>query len=61
MAKFRVRYRRGGREPDFETIVEVNAYTRNQAMLKLQEERKNYKDLNYSDVEILDVQKYEGY
>ncbi|HIH50162.1 MAG: hypothetical protein ABSE71_03910 [Candidatus Micrarchaeaceae archaeon] len=59
MAKFRVRYRRGASDREFETEIEVNAYTRNQAMIKISENRGDYKDLDFNDVEILDVQKVE--
>ena len=61
MAKFRVRYKRGSGEREFETVVEVNAFTRNQAMVKIRENMGTYKDLSFSDVEILDVQKVESW
>jgi ribosomal protein L20A (L18A) len=57
MAKFRVRYKRGSGAHEFETIVEVNAYTRNQAMVKIKENMGAYRDLAFSDVAILDVEK----
>ncbi len=44
MAKFRVRYRRGASDREFETEIEVNAYTRNQAMIKISENKGDYKD-----------------
>lgn len=58
MAKFRVRYRRGASDREFETEIEVNAYTRNQAMIKISENKGDYR-VDFNDVEILDVQKVE--
>ncbi len=60
MAKFRVRYKRTG-EHEFETVVDVNAVTRNQAMLKINENKSAYKELDFGDVQILDVQKVESW
>ena len=48
MAKFRVRYRRGASDREFETEIEVNAYTRNQAMIKISENKGDYKDSSTS-------------
>ncbi len=61
MAKFKVKYKRGSGDHEFETVVEVNAYTRNQAMVKIRENMGAYKDLNFSDVEILNVEKVESW
>lgn len=61
MAKFKVRYTRGSGESEFETVVEVNAFTRNQAMVKIRENMGAYKDLNFNDVKILDVEKVESW
>ena len=61
MAKFRVRYRRGESEREFETVVEVNAFTRNQAMVKIKENSGAYKDLAFGDVKILNVEKVESW
>jgi ribosomal protein L20A (L18A) len=61
MAKFRVRYTRGSGEREFETIVEVNAFTRNQAMVRIKENVGAYKDLNFNDVKILNVEKVESW
>ena len=61
MAKFRVRYKRGENEREFETIVEVNAFTRNQAMVKIKENMGAYKDLSFSDVKVLNVEKVESW
>ena len=61
MTKFLVRYKRTG-DHKFETVVDVNnAYTPNQAMIKIQENRSMYKDLDFSDVEILGVEKVESW
>jgi hypothetical protein len=62
MAKFRVKYTRGDKETTFETIVEVNnASSPNQAMIKIKDEAHNYKDLNFSDVQILKVEKVDSW
>lgn len=62
MAKFRVKYRRGERETTYETIVEVNnAYSPNQAMMKIRDEIYNYKDLNFKDVQILKVERADSW
>lgn len=57
MGKYMVKYRRSDKELEFETIVEVMAPTVNQAMMKIKENRGMYKDLAYSDVVILGVEK----
>jgi hypothetical protein len=59
MAKYRIRYRRGGKE--FDTVIELNALTRNQAMIMAQENRGQFKDLDFSDVEIIDAEKVDSW
>jgi hypothetical protein len=59
MAKYRIRYRRGGKE--FDTVIELNALTRNQAMIMARENRGQFKDLDFSDVEIIDAEKVDSW
>lgn len=59
MAKYKIRYRRGGKE--FDTVIEVNALTRNQAMMMARDNKERFKDLNFSDVEVLDAEKIESW
>lgn len=57
MGEFRVKYRKGGREP-YETVV-INmegVEDSNQALAKLKSDPQMYRELNYSNVEIIEVE-----
>lgn len=57
MGTYRVSYRRSDKDLKFETIVEVNARTENQALVQIKDNIGNYKDLAFSDVVILGIEK----
>lgn len=57
MGKFRVKYKKGGREPYHTAIIEIESVENaKEALAKLKAYPQMYRELNYSNVEIIDVE-----